>query len=345
MKAWLHAPKDGKVENVFPYTSKMKELKPLYKVDPSLEITEERIACDKAFALACRYSGGRDLVKEMVASDFWPLGHRNEEFTIEMVQVPVFGPPKGIPFPQFNRGLPEDETKESFLDRVEASARRIVGKISEKEYVQRKTKLGKMPRFNRVFEELGIKHDEYVVPPDMLLSLEKRKDASKHVAAVESRKRRGGRATKALAKKRKAEVIVEVPIESSSDRSSAAESNSVESQPAEEAWAEPTTVGTGGRQGEVSRGVSSARLPFVSLLGEDSFDAEAPGASPPWEVPARGASPPNEGQDDSSEEAESASVRRIKKAVEPPQPTGEGINSLYMGKLFDFVAYDVLAYL
>lgn len=82
----------------------------------------------------------------------------------------------------------------------------VVGKISEKEYVLWKTTLGTMLRFNRVFEELGIKHDEYVVPPDMLLSLEKRKDASKTVVAAESRKRRGGGTTKVLAKKRKAEV-------------------------------------------------------------------------------------------------------------------------------------------
>ena len=44
-----------------------------------------------------------------------------------MVQVPIFGPPEGIPFPHFRAGLPKGETKESFLDRVEASARRIVG--------------------------------------------------------------------------------------------------------------------------------------------------------------------------------------------------------------------------
>ena len=62
------------MEKIFPYASKMKELKPIYKADPSSEMSEEHKACDKAFALACYYSGGRDLVEEMVASDFWPLG-------------------------------------------------------------------------------------------------------------------------------------------------------------------------------------------------------------------------------------------------------------------------------
>ena len=207
----------------------------------------------------------------------------------------VFGPPEGNPFPRFGAGLPEGETKESFLDRVAASARRIVGKISEKEYVQRKTTLGAMPWFNRIFEELGIEYDEYVIPSNVLLGLEKRKDASKTVAAAESWKRRGGGATKLLAKKRKVEVAAEALVESSSDCSSAAESNSVESQPAEEVRAVPVAAPTGGLQGEVSRAVSSARLPFASLLGEDSSDAEAPGASPLREIPTGGAPPPKEG--------------------------------------------------
>ena len=71
----------------------------------------------------------------------------------------------------------------------------------------------------------------------------------------------------------------------------------------------------------------------MSLLGEDSSDAEAPRASPSREIPAGGASPPKEGDDD-SEEAESASVRRTKKAVVPPRPADKGMNSLYMGKEF-----------
>jgi hypothetical protein len=143
MKAWFYvrtpaASKtldDGRVDKVYPYASKMKELRPVYKVDASAPMSEERRVCDQAFALACRYSGGRDLVEEMVAANYWPLGRRTDEFTIEMVQVPVFGPHEGLPFPRFRTGLPEGETKESFLDRVEVSARRIVGKISEKEYL------------------------------------------------------------------------------------------------------------------------------------------------------------------------------------------------------------------
>jgi hypothetical protein len=347
MRAWFYvrtpaASKtldDGSVDKVYPYASLMKELKPFSKVDPSQEMSEERLACDKAFALACRYSGGRDLVEEMVAADYWPLGRRTDEFTIEMVQVPVFGPPEGLPFPRFGAGIPEDETKESFLDRVEVSARRIVGKISEKEYLQRRSALGTMPRFNRVFEELGIEYEDYVIPPDVLLGLEKKKDSSKAVALAESKKRRGGGAVKQLAKKRRAEVVLETPVESSSARSSGAESNSVASAPAEAAAA------GGAPEVEASRAVSSVRAPFASLLGEESSDAEAPEASPAREAnPAAsegprvasvgGGSPPKEVQVESSDEAESASVRRIRRAEAPLRPAGDGINSLYMGNDF-----------
>jgi len=188
-----------------------------------------------------------------------------------------------------------------------------------------------MPRFNHVFEDLGIEYNEYVVPSDVLLGLEKKKDSSKAVAAAESKKRKGGGAVKTLAKKRKAEVVLETPTGSSSDRSSAAESNSVESQPAEVAKTTPTARGL---QAEVSRAVSSVRAPFASLLGEDSSDAEVPRVSPARDPSAGGESSPKEGQGESSDEAESASVRRIKKAEDPPRPVGDGINSLYMGKVF-----------
>jgi len=258
-----------------------------------------------------------------------------------MVQVPVFGPPEGLPFPRFHAGLPEGETKESFLDRVEVSARRIVGKISEKEYLQRKSALGTMPRFNRIFEELGIEYNDYAIPPDVLLGLEKKKDSSKAVALAESKKRKGVGAVKQLAKKRKAEVLLEAPMESSSARSSAVESNSVDSTSAE---VEEVMPAGGGLEVQISRAVSSVRAPFASLLGEESSDAEAPRssparvASPAREASAGGGSPPKEGQGDSSDEAESVSVRRIKRVEDPPRPGGYDINSLYMGN--DFVLVD-----
>jgi hypothetical protein len=127
-------------------------------------MTPEREACDRAFALACHYFRGQDLVEEMVASNYWPLGKRNLEFRIEMVNVPVYGPAGGVPVPRFNRELPANEDKKAFAAEVEEGARLIVGKISDREYLARKVDGGSMPRLNRDLEELGIQHEEHVVP-------------------------------------------------------------------------------------------------------------------------------------------------------------------------------------
>jgi hypothetical protein len=41
----------------------------------------------------------------MVASNYGPLGKRNPEFTIEMVNVPIYVLVEGVPFPRFNHEL------------------------------------------------------------------------------------------------------------------------------------------------------------------------------------------------------------------------------------------------
>jgi hypothetical protein len=76
---------DGSEETIYPLASIMSEMSLLCQVAPLAWVSTERRSCDKAFALACRYSRGRDLVKEMVAANYWPLGQRNNCFQIEMV--------------------------------------------------------------------------------------------------------------------------------------------------------------------------------------------------------------------------------------------------------------------
>jgi hypothetical protein len=90
---------DGKKSTRYPLASVMIEIKPLAKVNPRDEMTPKREACDRTFALACRYSGGRDLVEEMVAVRFWPLGKSKPSFKIEMVNLPIFGRLKVFLFP------------------------------------------------------------------------------------------------------------------------------------------------------------------------------------------------------------------------------------------------------
>jgi hypothetical protein len=113
----------------------MLEMKPLAKFTLSEEMTPKREACERAFALACLYSGCRDLVEEMVASNCWPLGKYQPAFSIEMVKVPVYGLAKGIPFPRFEIELKAGKDKTEFAAMVEQGAREIVGEITDKEYL------------------------------------------------------------------------------------------------------------------------------------------------------------------------------------------------------------------
>jgi hypothetical protein len=195
---------DGKKR--FSLASVMIEMKPLTKVNPSEEMTPQREACDKAFALACHYPGGQDLVKEMVASICWPLGKLRPSFKIKMVNIPVYGPTEGVPFPQFGIELTERESPDDFVSSMEEGAREIVDDISDKEFLAWRAIGGMMPCLNQVFEELGIHHGEHKVPTKVLKSIEDKvkKAATKNATMVaESKKRRGAGGPKVVSKKQK----------------------------------------------------------------------------------------------------------------------------------------------
>jgi len=139
---------DGKKITRYPLASMMTKMKPLAKVTPSEEMTPHREACNKAFALACRYSRGRDLGEEMVAARFWPLGKSRPSFKVEMVNLPIYGKAEGVPFPCFGIALSEDETPKDFVAAVEQEARGIIGDISDKEFLAQRAIAGMMPRLN-----------------------------------------------------------------------------------------------------------------------------------------------------------------------------------------------------
>jgi len=114
---------------------------------------------------------------------------------------------------------------------------------------------------------------EYVIPLDVLLSLEKNKDATvKNVTATaEARKRKGGGVSKALAKKAHVDVLEEVSASSSSGGSSSSASSG-SSKPAGGLVApEPMSV-----VGSPAVVEPSPVAPLPSLLGGDSSDKEAP---------------------------------------------------------------------
>ena len=74
---------DGAEVSEYPLTSRMEEMAPRVLVEPPEEMSSARVACNQAFAAACRYSGGRDLVEEIMASNYWPLGKNNPAFRLE----------------------------------------------------------------------------------------------------------------------------------------------------------------------------------------------------------------------------------------------------------------------
>lgn len=146
------------------------------------------------------------------------------------MKLPIFGQAKGLPFPRFDLVLKEGESKEAFVEEVEEGERQIVGKISDKEYLTRKVAGGMMPWLNHVLEELGIRHDEHVVPPEVLTSNEGKKNKKKAMAAAESRKRRGGGTPKVAAKRVKITTTSPASAESSASASgSTAEASAADS--------------------------------------------------------------------------------------------------------------------
>ena len=126
---------DGTKTTRYRLVSIMKDMKPSTRVTPDLEVNHHRTACDKAFALAYQYSGGRDLMEEMVALKCWPLGKNRSPFKLEKVKLPVFSEEDGVPFPRFNIKLSEDEIAETFVSLVEQEARVVASDISDHKYL------------------------------------------------------------------------------------------------------------------------------------------------------------------------------------------------------------------
>ena len=60
---------EGKKHTRYPLALVMTSMKPLTQGTPRMGTAEGRKACDKDFALSCRYSEGQDLVEEMVAAN------------------------------------------------------------------------------------------------------------------------------------------------------------------------------------------------------------------------------------------------------------------------------------
>lgn len=183
--------------------------------DPVGDRGEASEACTEAFSLACRYLGGRDLIEEIVATKYWPLYRDIDPIHIEKVRLPIMSEADGIPFPRFGSEKTAKKDVKDFVIVVEDTAKLILGEITDREYLARRTSVGSMPRLNRVFEEMGIHYYEREVPAKVREHVKKkvkekaekgeggRSRVAKATTAAESRKRKSAARDYGRGKKQK----------------------------------------------------------------------------------------------------------------------------------------------
>jgi len=104
--------------------------------------------------------------------------------TLVRMKLLVFGSVEGEFYPCFYPTRAEGETDEEFVSEVEQSTSKILGEISEREYLSRRAIGGTMPQLNQVFEEMKVKYGDHRVPEKVLKSIEdKAAKASKSAMA------------------------------------------------------------------------------------------------------------------------------------------------------------------
>jgi hypothetical protein len=123
-----------------------------------------------------------------------------------------------------------------------------------------------MSRLNQVFEELGIHHEEHVVPPKVLASIEKKKQkaaAKNATVAAKSKKRKGQAGSKTLCKKQKVEATSIVSTSPATSSAFASEEGSVED--------------TGGAQDTFTEGDAPVNLASAGGGGAEAMEVTAEG--------------------------------------------------------------------
>lgn len=174
---------------------------------------------------------------------------------------------------------------------MEQSASKILGEISEREYLSRHAIGGTMPRLNWVFEEMKVKYGERKVLEKILKSVEdKALKASRSAAAipvatarVESRKRKDGDAPKAVAKKRKVakvatDLVEEVAESGQGGPEVTRPADATVQAPAFATRPDEDLMGSSVRV-TVAAGVKAVVVdPLPCILGDDSLESEGEAA-------------------------------------------------------------------
>jgi hypothetical protein len=130
--------------------------------------------------------------------------------------------------------------------------------MTDREYLARRSIGGTMPRPNRVFEELGIHHEEHKVPLKVLASIEEKskKTATKNTTATaELKKRKGASVSRATRKKQKTVASIATASATASSASSAGASADADEGIAENAGGGPTLAGAEEEMSSAPRGL------------------------------------------------------------------------------------------
>jgi hypothetical protein len=108
--------------------------------------------CVSMFHLASTIVGGRDLIKEFVAANIWPISH--EWAPREIVNFNVNWATQEVPFPLFSLHLRDGQNAEDFMVEVEKKVNDMIGDYIMNEYKAYKNLVKHKKRIHRVFSEI-----------------------------------------------------------------------------------------------------------------------------------------------------------------------------------------------
>jgi hypothetical protein len=111
--------------------------------------------CESMFHLASTIVGGRDLIKEFVAANIWPISHCWAPR--EIVSFNVIWAAQEVPFPLFGLHLRNCQSAEDFMTEVEKKVNDMIGEYTMNQYKAYKNLVKHKKKINRVFSEIAEK--------------------------------------------------------------------------------------------------------------------------------------------------------------------------------------------
>lgn len=139
--------KHGNKDICYPLASTMEEMRPSMRLTTKIDAAWE--AYDVAFATTCHYFRGRDLMEEMVAANFCPIGKEHRpKMTLKRLMLLVFGETEGVLSLHFGLKRDKGKTDAEIITQIEATMTKILDDIFERKYLAWRAIGGTMPRLN-----------------------------------------------------------------------------------------------------------------------------------------------------------------------------------------------------